>query len=104
MPGIVPIKSTLIADIKKFKQILKTINPQRVYLNDGILLKPLHSCTIHVYTNKTLLQILEDIKILPQLTATKSYVIPSFADMLVMDPKMTKQEYNNFRLQQQRPY
>lgn len=99
MDGIVPIKSTFISDPEKFKHIVKSLKPHTIYLNDGELLQPLASeCKLHVYSGKILTQILREIKISPQNNTNANHDrIPSFNDMKIMDPNITKQEYKKFR-------
>lgn len=94
--AIVPIKSTLVIDSSKFKQIVSNLNPTRVYLNDGVLLGPLKHCSLMVYSNKTLLQILADIKIERQTDIKKDNNIPTYKDMQILEPHITRREYNKF--------
>lgn len=95
--AIIPIKSSLVVDPARFKQIIVDIQPKKVYLNDGSLLGKLNNCELIVYSNKTLLQILNDIAIKRHPIEKKdNNNIPTFKDMLIMDPQITRREYNKF--------
>lgn len=93
--AIVPIKSSLVLDLNKFKQVIVSLKPKKVYLNDGVLLGKLSHCELIVYSNKTLLQILKDIKIEKQ-TIKRANNVPTFKDMQILEPNITRREYNKF--------
>lgn len=95
--AIVPIKSSLVTDSSRFKQIVLSLKPKKVYLNDGVLFGQLPlQYQLNVYSNKTLLQILNEIRLeRPQFTKNNNN-IPTFKDMHVLEPNMTRKEYNKF--------
>lgn len=116
--GIVPIHRHIVK-IGQFCNILNRLDPQTVYLNDGELLKPfLCNHKLVVYHSKTLREILDDIKISPQVTCNNvakssftkksstrntnnvvdddSYKVPTFEEMVNLDPTLTKRQYKIF--------
>lgn len=94
--AIVPIKSSLVINSDRFKQIVLNLKPKKVFLNDGILLGQLPQCQLFVYSNKTLLQILNEIRLEKQPFSKKDNNIPTFKDMQMLEPNMTRKEYNIF--------
>lgn len=110
--GIVPIQRHIVK-IDQFCGILKRLDPQTVYLNDGELLKPvLCNRKLVVYHGKTLREILDEIKVSPRVTcngnnnrASKKssptnnvdgYKVPTFEEMLKLDPTLTRRQYKIF--------
>nr|AKH40371.1 putative lef-3 [Kallithea virus] len=62
--GILPIRSKLIKS-DKIRSVVASIRPRHLYLNDGELLRPISTLDIgqlHLYTDKTLMDVLHDIK------------------------------------------
>lgn len=102
--GIIPIKCRRIKDLQKFSTLVQSIKPKVLYLNDGEILKSIpQTCKLQAYHNKTLLNILEELQqqsikvasdAAAQLTTNN---IPSFEDMQIMDPTITRKDYKKFK-------
>lgn len=104
--GIIPIKCRRVTSSEKFSTIVRSLNPKILYLNDGEVLKSIPStCTIQAYHNKTLLDILHDLQQKYSQTLDSLAVdnkinsnnIPSYKDMQIMDPSMTRKQYKQFK-------
>lgn len=103
--GISTIKASLVKTTR-FDQLLRTINPKTLYLNDGEHLD-LDDINISVYSNKNIYEILAEIEIQPKSnnsnknnnTINENKPYPTYEVMLSFDPTMTKTDYNKFARQ-----
>lgn len=120
--GIIPIKSHFISNTCKFTTILKSLKPQTLYLNDCELIHSIpNQCMIKPYCNKNLLALLDELHEIEKLQTAqnntdnkvqtnynvnklkndKSHIddcnIPSFNDMKIMEPTITRKQYKHFR-------
>lgn len=93
--GISAVKS-LYVSTDKFAKIVENLKPKIIFLNDGNYLN-ITSQNIKVYHQKTLTEILTDIEIKPKPINNESKNnIPTYADMQILDPKMTRKQYKDF--------
>lgn len=102
--GIIPIKCRRIRDSQKFSSLLQAIKPKILHLNDAEILKDIpKTCQLQAYHNKTLLNILEDLQQqsaqvnVAEASLIKNLNIPSFEDMQIMDPTMSRKQYKKFK-------
>lgn len=90
--SLMMIKCKLIKNVEHFKTIYDSIKPKILYLTDGTLLQPLIAeQKIELYENLSLTDVLNNIKI--ERNEKKQYTIPTYKEILELDPTITKKEY-----------
>jgi len=111
--GILPIKAKKITNLANFRTLIMKSKPIELYLNDGELLKPINfiePTNVKVYCNKTFITLLDELQRVYQENVSNSIAnkkenknllnthlnIPTFEDMLIMDPTITAKEYRIF--------
>lgn len=93
--GISAIKSVLVSP-ERFNNLLHDAKPNTIYLNDGEHIKVSSIPNVKVYFNETLPEILKKIEISTPTVVHRDETLPSYDDMLILDPTMTRKSYNAF--------
>lgn len=91
MVGVLGIKAAKLADSMQFRKVIDSHKPHVLYLNDGAVFGHTNTYNISVYSNKSLFQILEHIKINAPPVITSD--ILTFVQARELDPTLTRQQY-----------